>query len=376
MYQEGNIKYYNAGDGKIYKQVGDGPRTLVNPKDYKYVPKKAGGTRDDGGGKSADSKKDGSTRDSSKDDSRRDRDSERSRETDEDVLKQLKDPLPPDAYSFPYEQLFRDMLASFPQAQFQTDDEMLGTANNYADMQVSSQLLALQQALDQAGVDAKSQKELIEGAYAGVADQLAQTTETQKAQALESAISRGGGRSGVVDWSNAKINEAQTSQLAQTEAQKAAQLANVANQLMSQKKQYTGQINQLEGQRGSLAQQFLHNLQNQNYANNTNAWNNKMGFTSDLSGKALNSNQFNQGLTLDWTNTIGKVPDSAPKSNPTYNQPVQPNTAAQPATPAKQINNDNEKAYLTNQYNSAIKSGNTGLASWAKNQAKQYGFSI
>ena len=365
MYQEGNIKYYNAGDGKIYKQVGDGPKKLVDPKNYKYVPKKAGGTRDDGGSKSTDSKKDSSAEGNNRD--------------GDDVLKQLKDPLPPDAYSFPYEQLYRDMLASYPRAQFQTDDEMLGTANNYADMQVSSQLLALQQAMDQAGVDAKSQKELIEGAYAGVADQLAQTTETQKAQALESAISRGGGRSGVVDWSNAKINEAQTAQLSQSEAQKAAQLANVANQLAALQKQYTGQINQLEGQRGSLSQQYLQNLQNQNYANNANAWGAQVGAISDLSGKALNSNQFNQGLTLDWTNTIGKVPDSVPKSNPTYNQPaptVPNNAVAQPATPAKQINNDNEKTYLTNQYNSAIKSGNSGLANWAKNQAKQYGFSI
>jgi len=300
------------------------------------------------------------------------------------VLSQLSNALPADAYSVPYEQLYRDMLASYPEAQYQSEEDMQDAAENYANLQVSSQLQALQDAMDQAGVDAKSQKKLIEAAYSGVADQLAQASETQKAQALESAISRGGGRSGVVDWSNAKINEAETEQLSQSEAQKAAQLANVANQLAALQTKYQDQTTQLEGQKGSLAQQYLQNLQNQNYTNNTNAWGNQISAISDLSGKALNSNQFNQGLTLDWTNTMGQVPTTVPTSNAmtqtnvssanSYKAPV--TAAAQQATAAKTINNDNEKTYLTNQYNSAIKSGNSGLANWAKNQAKQYGFSI
>lgn len=293
----------------------------------------------------------------------------------ESVLEQLKTPLPDNAYSYPYEQLYRDFLAAYPQARYQNEEDMLNEAKNYADLQVSSQLLALQQALDQAGVDAKAQKKTIEAAYAGMADQLAQAAEQQKAQALESAIARGGGRSGVVDWSNAKINEAQTEQLSQSEAQKSAQLANAANQLAALQKQYTGQINQLEGQRGSLAQNYLANLQNQSYANAVNAWGNQMNAISDMSGKALNANQFNQGLTLDWTNTMGQVPSSIPQSGAVTKKSSTANKT-QPASSQKTLNLDNEKNYLTSQYNSAIKSGNTGLANWAKNQAKQYGFSI
>ena len=44
---EGNNRFYNDGSGKIFKSTNGGPKKLVDPKDYKYVPKSAGGTRDD-----------------------------------------------------------------------------------------------------------------------------------------------------------------------------------------------------------------------------------------------------------------------------------------------------------------------------------------
>ena len=101
-------------------------------------------------------------------------------------------------------------------------------------------------------MDAQAQEGRIGAAYTGRTEELRYQKELDQQRALESAIARGAGRSGVVDWSNAQITQAYAPQLGRLGEMQAAELTTIANQLGLTQRQAYDLMSQLEGQRGQL----------------------------------------------------------------------------------------------------------------------------
>ncbi len=153
-----------------------------------------------------------------------------------------------------------------------SDEKLHDVSKGYADIQINPVKEALKRAIEQAKLDADSQTGRIEAAYAGIPAELERMEGRQARTDLESAISRGGGRAGAVEWASAERGEHFASLLAQAEGQKAAEITAIANQLGLTKRQAEERKIELEQLRGMLIQDHLFNLQNQRYDRGMHQW--------------------------------------------------------------------------------------------------------
>jgi nucleoid-associated protein YgaU len=176
-------------------------------------------------------------------------------------------------------------MQNVPQWQ-QTPEQMMEQAERYASLQVDPQLQALQRALEQAIANAQAQEERIRAAYAGVPAALERAEQKQAAADLESAISRGAGRSGVVDWLAAQRQEYYNQALSEMKAKEAAELTAVANALGLTQQQAREQQQQLEALRGTLTQQHLAALQDLGYQRALEGWQNQTALAQQLASMA------------------------------------------------------------------------------------------
>jgi hypothetical protein len=181
--------------------------------------------------------------------------------TSQDVLALLRQLM--GGSQFPYEQMSRDVAATAPQWTPRPESELLTQAQQYAGLQIDPQLQALQRSLGQARQEA--------GTY---------TQEAEK-RALESAIARGGGRSGVVEWLTAEQTKPITTALARAET---AGLE---------------QMQQLEARRGELAANQLAALRQLEHANASGNWQLAQQATAQLAQLAQQAQQFQQTYALN-----------------------------------------------------------------------------
>jgi hypothetical protein len=240
-----------------------------------------------------------------------------------------------------------------------TPEQMQAQAQRLAGLQVNPQRGQLQRSLEEAIANAEAQKRSIQAAYEGVPTELELAAEEARRKALESAIARGVGRSGVVDYQAAKIGAEQQRQLAQVEAEKAAKLAALADQLGLTKKQVQDQLQQLAAREGELAATYLPQEEERlaNYQMQV------LPYISPTMGQVL-------AYRGNIESGVGQV---APAWSPFV-------AASQQATPQQQlnaavgksINIDNERRYLESQIMLARQTGNRGLEQWARDQAAQY----
>lgn len=298
--------------------------------------------------------------------------------TMEDYLKQLNQPM--NNYNMPYEQLLRDVLSQAPKSTPKSQEELQGMAQNYASLQITPQLEALRRSIEQAGITASSQTEAINAAYASVPQQTQSMLDEARRYAQESAIARGAGQSGVVNWETEKRTTPIMQQAQQMEQEKAAKLSAVADWLSGVQSQGAEQEQQLIARQGDLTQQYLQLLSEQNEGKSASDWERIFNSISSLAGSAQNANlnaqNWAQGLlpyfmqtagdeaanNFNWANLIGEVPNIA--------------TGTTGQADTGNINTDNEKQYLLGLLNQARQSGNKGLESWVLAQAKQYGINL
>ena len=303
--------------------------------------------------------------------------SKSSKITAEDYLKQFSDQL--DNYNMPYEQAIRDLLSQAPSYTPKSQEELQEIAENYASLNITPQLEALQRAIEQAVATASSQTEAINAAYAGVPAQTQSMLDEARRYAQESAIARGAGQSGVVNWETEKRTTPIMQQAQQAEQEKAAKLAAVANWLANVQSQGEEQKKQLAARQGDLTQQYLQLLSSQDQARSASDWERLFSSIGQLSNMAQNANFNSQNWAanllpyfmqtagqemasqLDQSQVFGEVPN-IPSSNAPSNQ--------------KSVSMDNEKQYLLSQLEQAKKTGNKGLESWVLAQAKQYGINL
>jgi molecular chaperone GrpE (heat shock protein) len=133
-------------------------------------------------------------------------------------------------------------------------------AERYAQLMVAPQLDAINRRLAELGAQRESALQHVQAAYAGYPERLQRAYEEARQKALESAIARGLGRSGVVDWQAQKLNERLSELIAENEAKKAAALAEVERNYQTELENLEAQRQTLAARRGEYARQFAEDL--------------------------------------------------------------------------------------------------------------------
>ncbi len=144
--------------------------------------------------------------------------------------------------------------------------KMQANASDFANIYAQPQYQELERKLQQAITDAAAQEERIRGAFAGTESMYGRRENEQARRDLESAISRGAGRSGVVPFMGIKRQEHFSELLGAEEAKKNAELYAIANQLGLVQRQVPEQRMQIAEQAGRLTNQELQRLQDLEYA--------------------------------------------------------------------------------------------------------------
>jgi hypothetical protein len=154
-------------------------------------------------------------------------------------------------YYVPGQQSLEDAIARLDYTPRSMGD-MQKEAANLANLQIDPQLAALKAAINKAVSDAGIQKTSVEANYANVQPTAARLLEEAQAAGTESAIARGGGRAGAVEYEVGKMKRPINESVMQAEAQKSAQLSAIDQALATIQEKYSDQTQSLEAQRGSL----------------------------------------------------------------------------------------------------------------------------
>lgn len=284
------------------------------------------------------------------------------------------------AKSSPFLQQAADILAQTPVYQPLTEEQLTQQAQQYGSLQVQPRLDAINRALEQAQTDAATQRQQIEASYASAPAALSAASEEARSRALESAIARGAGRSGVVDWQAAQIGEEQQRQLGQLEAERTARLGGVTEQLGSLQRQLGQEQSSIATQQGMAAAQYLAELRDLGYSRSAQAVQDKVDAYNRLAGTDIagrsEANRYALGALPYYAEPAGAGADRYLRASEAFGPDAaaayaQPSQGAAPQGAAG-INIENERAYLTN----LLRTGNPGQQAWARSQAGQYGITL
>ena len=153
----------------------------------------------------------------------------------------------------------------FDYYQPQSQEKLSEQARIFRNIFEQPQSEALERRLEQAITDATGQKGSIRADFAGLEDALRRREAEQRRLDLESAVSRGGGRSGVVPYQATQRDELYTEKLTAELAKKNAAIANVRNQLALIQKQVPLELQQLAEQASRIEAQELQRLMDLDY---------------------------------------------------------------------------------------------------------------
>ncbi len=337
-YSEGGINYENK-NGKIYKNG-----VLVPESNYKYIPSAIGGSRVDTNTKSSsnptsmsDAERDARIREMSLSLAGGSANTQNSIPKRSTTQKQTTtggfgmDEL--NAMLGQYTSQYQDQISQIQnmlnQNQYArpSDSELQSQASTFANLQIDPMLQALRDSLQQAEQTANTRKGEVEAAYTGYQDAANKMLDERAKQALESAIARGGGRSGAVEWLTAQQQEPILQQTAQAEAEKASTLSSIAEALALAKQQGSQKEQDLAARRGELESNQLANLQSMADAAESGNWQQMINNMQTVAG--LTGNLQNMGLDvfstlapyltmteferqqqpIDWTQATGQTPN-------------------------------------------------------------------
>jgi len=198
-------------------------------------------------------------------------------------------------------------------------DEMLTQAQNMANLQIDPIIQALMRDKEDYLGSYESSKRNIEAAYAGVPQETDRLLAQAQEQGTESAIARGGGRSGAVEYTVGKLKEPVMLRAIQLEGEKAAKLASLEESLDLFMKQYGDKVAELEGRRGQLTTAIFDQLNSSDQQlalelakMAENRYGVDMQTTLGLLPYFMNTKLEDDKLVLDWTKTMGQVPQYGP----------------------------------------------------------------
>lgn len=247
------------------------------------------------------------------------------------------------------EQLMAEFYANTPQMNYGQDlqnlqsqitsytpassGDLMARASQMADLQISPLIQAINQRKSTADTTAANERQGIEAAYSNVGTQAQQLLDTASQKALESAIARGGGRSGAVEHLTEQMSTPILNQVAQSEDDKAAKLTAIENALSTYKTNASDELTSLEERRGALIDSYYNTLMAQEQAlqqgNQTLATNLAAQLAqlerqaqADMNSMMLgllpyytNTAQEQASNNLDWTQLIGEVPGTTTGSS-------------------------------------------------------------
>jgi len=212
---------------------------------------------------------------------------------------------------FAYQKSIEDILGSAPKYTPQSDSDIQSQASTYADVQINPQITALQKSLQTALSSLDNQANTVTANYAGIQEDADATMKEVEKDAVENAISRGGGRSGVVEWVKTENQKPVLSALMKAEAAKTADLNNIANNKTLAQTNYNAGIEALETQRGAITAAKIDALKQADYAMQTQNWTALANVQLQLAQMAMQEDQFNQKMSYDWTSMMGETPGSS-----------------------------------------------------------------
>lgn len=198
----------------------------------------------------------------------------------------------------PYQQDLEQLLRALEIGPQMTPEEMQQRAQMQAGLLYDPQVNALTRALEQQQQSAEARRASIEAAYAGVSERTARLMEEARQRAVESAVARGGGRGGLVEWLTGELQTPIIERQQQIEAERASQLADVANALGLIEKQVAEQEQQLATQRGQYITQQVQALEELDYARRTGDWQRAFEAAQTLSNMAAEQQRQVQDYAL------------------------------------------------------------------------------
>jgi hypothetical protein len=196
-------------------------------------------------------------------------------------------------YQMPYEQAYRDVISQAPIYNAPSEQELLSQAGTWAGLQIDPQVQALNDAIEKARLSAQTQEDKINANYASFDSSVDRMVQKAEQRALESAIARGGGRSGAVEWLSDQYAAPIMEQAATQQAGRTASLNSIANALALAEEQYRGQGTALEARRGELEAQRVSELQALAQAQASGNWERVATATQNLMNMATQAQQFN-----------------------------------------------------------------------------------
>lgn len=173
-------------------------------------------------------------------------------------------PAPQIPYSYatnPYMSDLYDMAMSGGVYSPRDSSELQGEASQYANLLVDPQVSNITRQLAQLQSQAEGQRGSINATYSGLSDRATWLLQQAEEAAQHSAISRGGGRSGAVEWETQKYKTPVNTWVLEQESQKAANLLALENALSLSQTQGQDKIQELEKMRGEYTAQRLAALQ-------------------------------------------------------------------------------------------------------------------
>ncbi len=192
------------------------------------------------------------------------------------------------------------------------EDAMRERAQEFADIYSSPQMEALQRQLEQSIADAQAATGRIQGAYGTQYDRLGQAERDKGLRDLEVAVSRGAGRSGVVDHKDLERSKHFATEHGALSDREAAEIAAISNQLSLIQGQVPQQQQQIMEQASRLQAQELQRLQELDY-------NRRVAHEQDQFMRALQVMDFTQlsmqdraMIAAEYARIFGKMPDGFP----------------------------------------------------------------
>jgi hypothetical protein len=225
-----------------------------------------------------------------------------------------------------YADELRNLYSQMPKYTPKSTDEIIAEATKLADLQINPLIEAINRRIREAETTASGQRKGIEAAYANVGTEAQRLLSEAEKRALESAIARGGGRSGAVEYTTRKLSEPIMSQVAQSEAEKAAKLSSIEEALGTYKTNAMDELTSLQERRGALIDTYRETLRRQEEA----LAQGNFAQASQLAGQLAEIERQTQDVSrqmmldllpyfsttaaeqakinLDWTDLMGEVP--------------------------------------------------------------------
>ncbi len=198
-----------------------------------------------------------------------------------------------------------------------TAEQFAQQANQFRQIYEEPQRNALTRQLEQAISDAQSQEQKINANYMSYHNAMRNREQQQRGQDLESAISRGAGRSGVVNYMDQKRDQFYTGEMSSVEAQKMAELNALSNELRLVNKQVPRELIELAEQASRLEAQELQRLRDLSYERGAQ-------YDQDMFARSLNVFDRTKltpleqlQLYLSMADVAGKFPAKAPSASGT-----------------------------------------------------------